>query len=55
MNIYHDISVVKVDRVNNGVAHVLAQLGKSGFSDVIFDSTADCVQDLVTLDYRNTM
>jgi hypothetical protein len=30
--IYQDISVLKVDRVNNGVAHVLAQLGKSGLS-----------------------
>jgi hypothetical protein len=55
LKIYQDISILKVNRVNNGVAHVLAQLGKSSFSDIIFDSTPDCVRDLVTLDYRNTM
>jgi ribonuclease HI len=55
LKIYRDISVVKVDRMSNGVAHVLAQLGKSGLSDMSRDSVPGCVRGLVTLDCKNTM
>jgi ribonuclease HI len=55
LKIYHDITVAKVDRVNNGVAHVLAQLGKSGLSDISRDSAPDCVRDLIAVDCMNTM
>ena len=50
LKIFRDISVAKVDRVGNGVARVLAQLGKSGFSHIVRDAVPDCVRELVTLD-----
>jgi hypothetical protein len=43
LKIFRDIAVAKVDRVNNGVAHVLAQVGKSGVSSILCDSIPDCV------------
>jgi ribonuclease HI len=55
LKIFQDISIVKIDRVCNGVAHVLAQLGRSGLSDCLRDSAPDCVQDLITLDCMNTV
>ena len=53
LKIFRDIWVAKVDRVGNGVAHVLAQLGKSGFSHTVRDAVPDCVRDLITLDCNN--
>jgi hypothetical protein len=55
LKVFQDISILKVDRVCNGVAHVLAQLGISGLSDCLRDSAPDCVQDLIVLDYMNTV
>jgi ribonuclease HI len=40
--IYQDIAIRKVDRMSNGVAHVLAQLGKADFSGVLHDSASEC-------------
>jgi ribonuclease HI len=55
LKIFRGITVLKVDRVSNGVAHVLAQVGKSGGSDILCNSVSDCVRDLVFLDCRNTL
>jgi hypothetical protein len=55
LKIFRDIVVSKVDRVCNGVAHVLAQVGKSGVSAILCDSVPDCVRDLVFLDCKNTL
>jgi hypothetical protein len=54
LELYCDIDIRKVDLVNNGVAHVLAQVGKSGFSGFLRDAVPTCVQDLITIDC-NTM
>jgi ribonuclease HI len=35
LRVFGNISVCKVDRVSNGAAHVLAQLGKSGFDGLL--------------------
>jgi hypothetical protein len=48
--VFGNISVSKVDRVCNGVAHVLAQLGKSGFNGLLRDASPPCVEELITLD-----
>ena len=50
LHVYQDISISKVDRVCNGVAHVLAQLGKSDFSGLLFDAAPPCVLELIALD-----
>jgi ribonuclease HI len=50
LRVYQHIEVKKVDRLSNGVAHVLSQLGKAGFSSVLHDSTPECVQDLIIND-----
>jgi hypothetical protein len=50
LELYRDIDIRKMDRVNNGVAHVLAQVGKSGFSGFLRDAVLACVQDLITID-----
>jgi hypothetical protein len=55
LKIYRDISLSEVDRSHNGVAHVLAQLGKSGFSGCMSDSVPDCVWDLIIADSMNTV
>ena len=55
LRIYQDISVRKVDRVSNGVAHVLAQLGKSGFSGLLRDAAPPCVLELITHDCNLTL
>jgi hypothetical protein len=55
LKIFREITVSKVDRVINGVAHVLAQVGKSGGSDILCDPVPDCVRDLVFLYCRNTL
>jgi hypothetical protein len=54
LELYHDIDIRKVDRVNNGMAHVLTQVGKSGFSGFLRDAVLACVQDLIIIDC-NTM
>jgi hypothetical protein len=51
---YQDIVIKKVDRLCNGVAHVLAQLGKDGFSGLMRDSAPECVQDLIMNDVNIT-
>jgi hypothetical protein len=50
IRVYQDIEVKKVDRVSIGAAHVLAQLGKAGFSGVLRDSALECVHDLIIND-----
>jgi hypothetical protein len=37
-----------VDSVKNNIAHVFAQLGKSGTCGVLRDSVSACVLDMVT-------
>jgi hypothetical protein len=39
-----------VDRLSNGVAHVLVQFGKSGFSGILRDAPPACVLDLIAND-----
>jgi hypothetical protein len=41
--VYPDIDVRKVERVSNGAAHVLAQLGKSGCIGFLRDAKPTCV------------
>jgi ribonuclease HI len=41
LRIYEDMTIKKVDRLHNGVAHVLAQLGKSGLSGVLRGSALE--------------
>jgi ribonuclease HI len=48
LRIYRDLRVSKVDRANNSVAHVLAQLGKAGFSGSLSHDAPDCVRELVS-------
>jgi ribonuclease HI len=55
LKIFSHISLSKVDRSHNGVAHVLAHLGKSGFSGCMSDSVPDCVRDLITAECMNTV
>jgi hypothetical protein len=50
LRVFNNISIIKIDRVCNGVAHVLAQLGKSGFNGVLCDAGPPCVEELLTLD-----
>jgi ribonuclease HI len=47
-----DIRIQKVDRESNKVAHVLAQLGKSGFSGSLHDSAPACALELITNDCK---
>jgi ribonuclease HI len=55
LRVYQDFSLNKVDRVSNGVAHVLAQVGKSGYSGLLRDATPSCVLELITYDCNLTM
>jgi ribonuclease HI len=54
LKLHEDIVVQKVDRVSNGAAHALAQLGKSGSNGLFRGAAPACVQELVTKDC-NTM
>jgi hypothetical protein len=54
LRIYKDMAIKKVDRLSNGVAHVLAQLGNAGVSGVLRDSAPECVQDLIINDVNVT-
>jgi hypothetical protein len=55
LKIFRDIVVSKVDRVCNGIAHVLAQVGKSVVSAILCDSVPDCLRGLVFLDCKNIL
>jgi hypothetical protein len=55
LKIFREITVSKVDRVSNGVAHVSAQVVKSGVSTILCDSVPNYVCDLVFLNCRNTL
>jgi hypothetical protein len=55
LKVYQHISVLKVDRVSNGAAHILAQLGKSGKSDALTGSAPACVQAAITNDCNNIL
>jgi hypothetical protein len=48
--LHEDIIVQKVDCVNNSVAHVLAQLGKSGSNGLLRGAAPACVHELITKD-----
>jgi hypothetical protein len=52
LKIYRHIKVTKVDRVSNGVAHVLAQLGKSGASGSLRGSHPECVSEVIANDCK---
>jgi hypothetical protein len=45
--VYSEIGVSKAERACNSVAHVLAQLGKAGFSGSLSLDAPDCVKELV--------
>jgi hypothetical protein len=47
LKVFREIIVSKVDRVSNGIAHVLAQLGKAGLSGSLSNDTPDCVRELL--------
>jgi hypothetical protein len=48
LKVFRDIVVSKVDRVSNGIAHVLAQLGKAGFNGSLSNDAPDCVRELIS-------
>jgi hypothetical protein len=50
LRVYNEIGIVKVERSCNSVAHVLAQLGKSGFSGSLILEAPDCVKELIASD-----
>ncbi|KAM0892696.1 hypothetical protein ACQ4PT_025582 [Festuca glaucescens] len=47
LKVYREIVVSKVDRISNGIAHVLAQLGKAGLSGSLSNDAPDCVRELL--------
>jgi ribonuclease HI len=47
LKVYREIVVSKVDRVSNGIAHVLAQLGKAGLSGSLSNDAPECVRELL--------
>jgi ribonuclease HI len=55
LNLYNNISVSKVDRVCNSVAHSLAQLGKSGTSGCLAGSAPPCVMESIHKDCNTTL
>jgi ribonuclease HI len=50
IRVFGSISICKIDRVSNGAAHVLAQLGKSGFDGLLRGAAPPCVSELITQD-----
>jgi hypothetical protein len=50
LRVYSEIGIVKAERSCNSVAHVLAQLGKSGFSGSLSLEAPDCVKELIASD-----
>jgi hypothetical protein len=50
LRVYNEIGIVKAERSCNSVAHVLAQLGKSGFSGSLSLEAPDCVKELIASD-----
>jgi hypothetical protein len=50
LRFHPDIRIQKVDCECNKVAHVLAQLGKSGFNGSLRDSVPTCALELITND-----
>ncbi|KAK1668586.1 hypothetical protein QYE76_056745 [Lolium multiflorum] len=50
IRVFGSISICKVDRVSNGAAHVLAQLGKSGFDSLLRGEGPSCVSELIAQD-----
>jgi hypothetical protein len=47
LRVYSEIGIIKAERTCNSVAHVLAQLGKAGFSGSLSLDAPDCVKELV--------
>jgi hypothetical protein len=50
LRVYSEIGIVKAERSCNSVTHVLAQLGKSGFSGSLSLEAPDCVKELIASD-----
>ena len=50
-----NVKVCKIGRVSNGVAHGLAQLGKSGACGVLLGSVPSCVSALVERECMNAV
>jgi ribonuclease HI len=50
LRVFGSISICKIDRVSNGAAHVLAQLGKSGFDGLLHGEAPPCVLELIAQD-----
>jgi hypothetical protein len=48
LRVYSEIGIVKAERACNSVAHILAQLGKAGFSGSLSLDAPDCVKELVS-------
>ena len=55
LKVYRHIGIVKVDRVSNGAAHNLAQLGKSGSSGSLLGSAPTCVLAMISTDCINAV
>jgi ribonuclease HI len=55
LRVYKELQISKANRVNNGVAHVLAQLGKSGCSGISWGPPPSCVSAMVDHDCKNIM
>jgi ribonuclease HI len=52
LRVYQSIEIRKVERVSNGAAHVVAQLGKSGVSGFLCNATPACASTLVANDCK---
>lgn len=50
LRVYGGITVVKVGRLGNTVAHSLASLGKAGASESLCNAAPSCVAEIVAND-----
>jgi hypothetical protein len=50
LKVFRDIVVSKVDRVSNGIAHVLAQLHKAGFNVSLSNDSPDYVREMISVE-----
>jgi ribonuclease HI len=47
LSVYRELRISKVDRINNSIAHVLAQLGKAGISGSLSYDAPDCIKEMI--------
>jgi hypothetical protein len=50
LKVFRDIVISKVDRMSNGIAHVLAQLDKAGFNGSLSNDALGCVREMILIE-----